>query len=126
MKSVEQKVIKFIEQNDLISNGDKILVAFSGGPDSIFALNFLHKFGRKYKIDITAVHFNHGLRGNESDADERFAKEFCGKIGVSFISKKLNVTAFAKKNKFSIEEAARILRYKNLNSIALKNGCGKI
>jgi len=51
MKRTEQKVLKFIEQFKLIHNGDKILVAFSGGPDSVFALHFLSKFKKKYGIE---------------------------------------------------------------------------
>ena len=126
MKRTEQKVLKFIEQFKLIHNGDKILVAFSGGPDSVFALHFLSKFKKKYGIELLALHFNHGLRGKESDDDANFAKEFCDAMNVEFIVQNLNVKTFAKKNKFSIEEAARLLRYKNLDLIAKKWGCTKI
>ncbi|MHB8905552.1 MAG: tRNA lysidine(34) synthetase TilS [Melioribacteraceae bacterium] len=126
MKRTEQKVLKFIEQFKLIHNGDKILVAFSGGPDSVFALHFLNKFKKKYGIELLALHFNHGLRGKESDDDASFAKEFCDVMNVEFIVQNLNVKTFAKKNKFSIEEAARLLRYKNLDLIAKKWGCTKI
>jgi len=126
MKKTEQKVLRFIEQNKLISAGDKILVAFSGGPDSVFALHFLEKFKRKYKIDLHAVHFNHGLRGKESDADEIFSKEFCKSKSIPLDVVKLNVKLFSKKNKISIEEAARNLRYNNLQQLAEKTLSTKI
>lgn len=126
MKKTEQKVLSFIEQNKLISAGDKILVAFSGGPDSVFALHFLEKFKRKYKIDLRAVHFNHELRGKESDADEIFSKEFCKNRSIPFEVIKLNVKSFSKKNKISIEEAARNLRYNNLQQLAEKTLSTKI
>ncbi len=126
MKRTEQKVLKFIEQFKLINKGDKILVAFSGGPDSVFALHFLNKFKKKYGIELLALHFNHGLRGKESDDDASFAKEFCDRMNVELIVQNLNVKTFAKKNKFSIEEAARLLRYKNLEIIAKKRSCTKI
>lgn len=126
MKKTEQKVLRFIEQNKLISAGDKILVAFSGGPDSVFALHFLDKFKRKYKVDLYAVHFNHGLRGKESDADEIFSKEFCKKRSIPLDVVKLNVKSFSAKNKISIEEAARNLRYNNLLKLAEKTGSTKI
>lgn len=126
MKKTEQKVLRFIEQNKLISASDKILVAFSGGPDSVFALHFLEKFKRKYKIDLCAVHFNHGLRGKESDADEIFSKEFCKKKSIPIEIVKLNVKLFSAKNKISIEEAARNLRYNNLLKLAEKTGSTKI
>jgi tRNA(Ile)-lysidine synthase len=126
MKKTEQKVLRFIEQNKLISAGDKILVAFSGGPDSVFALHFLEKFKRKYKVDLCAVHFNHGLRGKESDADEIFSKEFCKRKSIPLNVVKINVKLFSKKNKISIEEAARTLRYENLNKIAERTQSTKI
>jgi tRNA(Ile)-lysidine synthase len=126
MNKTEQKVLKFIDQNKLIETGDKIIVALSGGPDSIFVLHFLHLYKRKFRIDLNAVHFNHSLRGKESDDDEKFAKEYCAKISVPFISKKLNVKSFAKKNKLSIEEAARKLRYVNLDFFSRKLFCNKI
>jgi tRNA(Ile)-lysidine synthase len=126
MKKTEQKVLRFIEQNKLISAGDKILVAFSGGPDSVFALHFLEKFKRKYKIDLRAVHFNHGLRGKESDADEIFSKEFCKNRSIPFEVIKLKVKSFSQKNKISIEEAARNLRYNNLQQLAEKTLSTKI
>lgn len=126
MKKTEQKVIKFIDQFKLINKGDKLLVAFSGGPDSVFALQLLNKFKKKYKIDLLALHFNHCLRGKESDDEEKFAMEFCDRLNIPFISQKLDVKNFSKKNKLSIEEAARLLRYKNLVKIAFKTGCSKI
>ncbi len=126
MKRVEQKVLKFVDQYKLIDPGDKILVAFSGGPDSVFALNFLKKYSRKFKIELVAVHFNHGLRGEESDTDEKFARDFCESNDIKIEVEKLNVKSFAKKNKLSVEEAARKLRYENLESIAKKLKCNKI
>lgn len=63
MNYIEQKVISFINQNKLIDQGDKILIALSGGPDSVMALHFFNKYKRKFKIEITVIHFNHKLRG---------------------------------------------------------------
>jgi len=126
MKRVEQKVLRFIQREKLIDAGDKILIAFSGGPDSVFVINFLNKFRSKFKINLSAVHFNHGLRGKESDEDEKFAKMYCEKKSICFVSKKLNVKSFAKKNKLSVEEAARSLRYKYLKKIAEETQCTKI
>ena len=126
MKRTDQKVLRFIEQNKLILSGDRLLVAFSGGPDSVFALHFFEKFRRKYKVDLRAVHFNHGLRGKESNADEIFSKEFCKKKSIPLDVVNLNVKSFSKKNKISIEEAARSLRYDNLQKIAEKTRSTKI
>lgn len=123
---IEQKVIGFIKHRQLINEGDKLLVAFSGGPDSVFLLYFLNKYKKKYKIEITTVHFNHNLRGKESDSDELFCEEFCEKLNIPFYSAQLDVKGYAKQNKISIEEAARKLRYKNLKEICLDFDCDKI
>ncbi len=126
MKRTEQKVIGFIDREKLIEPGDKVLIALSGGPDSVFAINFFSKYSRKYKISITAVHFNHNLRGKESDKDELFCEELCEKLNIPFYAVQLDVKTFAKLQKVSIEEAARILRYKNLEEIRLDFDCDKI
>lgn len=126
MKKTEEKVISFIKRHDLILYGDKILVAFSGGPDSVFALNFLNKFKNKYDIQLIALHFNHQLRSNDSISDEKFSEQFCKSLNVKFYSKKLNVVEEAKLKKQSIEEAARELRYKYLANFARLHKCNKI
>jgi tRNA(Ile)-lysidine synthase len=118
MKRIEQKILRFIDERSLISEGDKLLVAFSGGPDSVFALSFLNKYKRRFKIDLCAVHFNHQLRDQESNADETFAEKICKSKDIPLVVVKLNAKAFAKRNKISIEEAARKLRYRNLEMLA--------
>lgn len=117
MKKVEQKIIEFIEHYNLINEKDRLLVSFSGGPDSVFILHFLSQYSRKYKIELIAVHFNHGLRGDESDGDEKFSVNFCDNLKIPIITKKIDVKGYAKKNKMSIEEAARKLRYNFLESV---------
>ena len=76
MKATEQKVLRFIKENELLFPGEKILIALSGGPDSVFLLHFLNKFKMKYKIEIGAGHVNHLLRGNDSRRDEIFCKTY--------------------------------------------------
>lgn len=126
MKKTEEKIIRFIETNKLIVKGERILVAFSGGPDSVFALQFLKKFQNKYKIEISAVHFNHQLRGDESDIDEQFSKQFCEKLGVKLFNTKLDVKKLAKAKKLSIEEAARKLRYQNIEKLCNEKKFDKV
>jgi tRNA(Ile)-lysidine synthase len=126
MKKTEEKIILFIGDHNLISKGDEVLVAFSGGPDSIFALHFLKKFQKKFSINISAIHFNHQLRGKESDGDEKFAKQFCERIGIKLFTEKLDVIGLAKSKKLSIEEAARALRYDRLEKISNEFNFDKI
>ena len=126
LKKIEQKVISFSSQQNLISKNDKILVAFSGGADSAFVLSVLKKYKAKFGIELAAAHVNHGLRGKEADADEKFCAEFAEKLGVEFHSAKVQVKRFAATKKLSLEEAARIKRYEALRKIAKKICVNKI
>ncbi|MDP3150859.1 MAG: tRNA lysidine(34) synthetase TilS [Ignavibacteria bacterium] len=126
MKSVEEKVLLFIAAEKLISKNDKILVGFSGGADSVFLLSFLNKFQKKFNLSLLAVHLNHNLRGKEADADESFCRKFCADLNTQIVIKKKNVKAFAQKNKLSLEEAGREIRYKLFADVAKKENCTKI
>jgi tRNA(Ile)-lysidine synthase len=126
MKKTEQKIIEFIERHSLVKRNDKLLIAISGGPDSVFALYFFNKFRKKYGIELFAVHFNHNLRNSESDNDEKFTLDFCEKFNVPLYIVDLDVKKIAKENKISIEEAARKLRYKYLYELADEFKCTKI
>ena len=125
-KTIEQKVLKFIDQHHLIKKGDKIFVAFSGGADSVFLLSFLMKFKNRFKIYIAAFHLNHQLRGKAALADENFCTEFCKTNNIKLIRVSKDVKAYAKKKKHSIEEAGREVRYAELVKAAEKNDCNKI
>lgn len=126
MKKIEEKIILFIKDNELIKAGDNVLVAFSGGADSVFLLYFLLKYKKKYKINIGALHINHMIRGEAAVSDELFCKKLCKNWKVKLHTVKKNVPAFAKKSKVSIEEAAREIRYKELVRIKNKFGYSKI
>ena len=126
MKSLEQKIINFIDEHSLIKEGDKIIIALSGGPDSVFALYFFHKYKKKFKIEIFAAHLNHSLRAKESDKDEDFCKELCGCYDIKFFSERAKVQKHKSEFKLSLEEAARELRYAFLEDIAREIKADKI
>jgi len=126
MKSVEEKVLLFIAGEKLIEQNDKILVGFSGGADSVFLLSFLKKFQKKFNLSLIAAHLNHNLRGEEADEDESFCRKFCADLNIPIVINKKNVKAFAKKNKLSLEEAGREIRYKLFAEVAAKENCTKI
>ncbi|MBU0473562.1 MAG: tRNA lysidine(34) synthetase TilS [Bacteroidetes bacterium] len=123
---VEQNIIRFISDHDLVKKSDRLLIAFSGGADSVSALHFFNKYKSKYGIEIFAMHINHSLRIDEADEDELFCKTFCEQLGVQFKAEKVDVIDFSKKNKESIEAAARNLRYFKLQEYATKIGATKI
>jgi tRNA(Ile)-lysidine synthase len=126
IKDVEQKVIRFIDEKKLIDKNDRILIALSGGPDSVFLLHFLHKYKRRFKIELGALHVNHRLRGDNANEDEKFCKKICNESGIEYFSVKKNVKSFALKKKISLEEAGRTIRYSVLESTAAKNKYNKI
>ena len=126
IKTVEQKTLGFIDGNHLIEKGDKVLVAFSGGADSVFLLAFLLKFKRRLRIELSAFHLNHKLRGKAAEEEEKFCADFCKKNKVEFHSTSREIKSIAKKKKISIEEAGREIRYSELLKAAEKYKANKI
>lgn len=101
-----------IEQHQLIEPGDKIVVAVSGGPDSIALLHGLWVLRNEYSLTLYVCHLNHMLRGEESDGDAEYVKEISDKLGLESFIFSEDIEAFSKKIKMSFEEAAREARYK--------------
>lgn len=101
------KVEKYIAKNMLLTPGSKVLVALSGGADSVALLVVLLKLG--YRCE--AMHCNFHLRGEESDRDERFVTELCTRHNVPLYTVHFDTAAHAKEQGISIEMAARELRY---------------
>jgi tRNA(Ile)-lysidine synthase len=126
MKTIEQKVLKFIDEKDLIQRNDRVLVALSGGPDSTFLLHFLLKFRKKYNIELGAVHVNHMIRGKSAIEDEEFCRKLSVNLNIKYFAVQKNVRLYAKKNKYSLEEAGRIIRYETLNKVLKQKGFNKI
>jgi tRNA(Ile)-lysidine synthase len=104
---MKQKFLRFIHEHNLFNKSNKILVAVSGGADSIALLQLLVENGFTCGI----AHCNFQLRRNDSDLDTAFVKGIAGKKSLFFHYKKFETTAFAKEKKISVEMAARELRY---------------
>ncbi|MFH0895307.1 MAG: tRNA lysidine(34) synthetase TilS [Bacteroidota bacterium] len=98
---------KFISQNKLIKAGERVLLAVSGGIDSVVMCDLFAQSGIQFAI----VHCNFGLRGKESEDDEKFVKNLSVKYIVPFFCKKFEAKNVSEKNKISIQMAARDLRY---------------
>lgn len=126
MNRLEQNIIKFIDEKRLIKNGDKILIALSGGPDSVFLLNFLIKYKQRFKIGLGIIHINHMLRGKEAEADEKFCRALAENYKAPFHLYRKNIKLYSKKNKISIEEAGRKVRYSCFEMTAEKFHYSKI
>ncbi len=98
----------------LFSRGQKILVAVSGGVDSMVLLHALHLLGKKYRWQISVAHFNHRLRGQASEADEKLVRQTAKKLRLKFFGGGVDVKQFAAQTKISVEMAARKLRHEFL------------
>ena len=107
-----EKLEKYILENKLIKKDDKVLVGFSGGPDSTSLLHGLWCLRAKYNIFLLAVHVNYYLRGKESEADEEFVKEFCFERNISLV-----VENGSLKNKKNLESNARDIRFSYFNKL---------
>ena len=124
---MEEKVLKTIKKFNLIEDRDKIVLAVSGGPDSISMLNILNNF-KKEKIlnfDFCVAHVNHMIR-KEAKEDELFVKAYCEKNDISFYSKSIDVKKLANNNKIGTEEAGRNARYEFFDEILRKTNSDRI
>ena len=122
---MENFVLDYIKKNNLINQNDKVLVAVSGGPDSICLLNILYNLKEKLKIEIYVAHVNHLIR-EEAKGDAEFVKEFCRSKNIEFFYKEYNIKEKAKIEKISVEEAGRNARYEFFEEIAQKYSINKI
>lgn len=109
--SLKKLFLQFIRTHNLFTEHQKVIVAVSGGVDSMVLLSLLREWQDYLHLDLGVVHVNHQLRGAASDADETFVSGVCQQWGLTFHSRKVNVREFARSNKYSLEEAGHILRY---------------
>lgn len=124
---MKEKVIKTIKKYNLISNGDKIVLGVSGGPDSIAMLNILNEI-RKEKIiqfNLVVAHINHMIR-EEAVEDEKYVQEYCEKNQIQYYIKRIDVNNISQINKIGTEEAGRKVRYEFFEEIAQKTNSNKI
>ncbi len=115
-----------IERYNLISYGDSILVAVSGGPDSMALLHLLSEIRSEWNLKLAAAHVNHGLRGKESDGDAKAAADFCSKLGIELHTKIVDVAGIASRLHLSTQEAARDARSAFLQKTAMEAGAVSI
>lgn len=126
---MKSKVLNTIKKYNLIENGDKIILAVSGGPDSISMLDILNNIKNDKNIDINfeiiVAHVNHMIR-EEAIEDEKYVRNFCEKREIEFYSKSIDVQKMANNNKIGTEEAGRKARYEFFDEILKKTNSNKI
>ena len=107
-------------KNKIFTSNEKIIIAVSGGADSLALADLLFRARQRFNLTLCIAHFEHGLRGEDSLADADFVRKFAEDLNLEFLIESGNVKEFAQSNKLSIETAARELRYQFLEKV-LKN-----
>ena len=100
-----------IERQGLLRAGERVGVAVSGGADSVALLLLLLELRKQLGVVLSVAHFNHKLRGKDSEADEKFAAKLASKYGLAFHAGHADVGAKAKRDKANLEDTARRARY---------------
>ena len=114
---MRDKVLSWMREQRMTKPGDTVVCAVSGGADSVCMLHVLLSLCGALQIHVEAAHFNHQLRGEESDRDETFVRNLCTGLGVALHVGNGNVRARAAQTHESVEEAARALRYTFFSSL---------
>ena len=126
MHPLEKKTLKTIEQEHLLQRGEKAVIGVSGGPDSMALLHVMARLAPVLDITLAAVYVNHGLRPSEGKKEKNLVAADANRLDIVFFSSTVDVKGLAARHKFSIEHAARLLRYDFFEKTALKFGAHKI
>lgn len=113
-------VLAAIEKYNMISTGDRVVVALSGGADSVSLLDALCSLKEKYNLTIYAAHLNHNLRGEEAERDENFCKILCKNYEVELFIKSIDIHTLANEQKISEELCGRNERYKFFDELSVR------
>jgi tRNA(Ile)-lysidine synthase len=125
--SVESRVLRTMRKHDMLPRGGRVLVALSGGADSVALLHILRTLERRGALVVAgAAHLNHQLRGADADADEGFCRDLAEAGAVRFVAGRTDVAALARGTRRSVEDAARQARYRFLSDAAVALDAGAI
>ena len=125
-KSLLRTVRKTIVRYRMFAPGDSVLVAVSGGPDSVALAHLLNTIAGEYSLQLAVAHLNHCLRGRESDHDAEFVAALAESFDWPFYLEKKDVRGFQRRRRLSAEEAARQVRYAFYDAVASQEGFNKI
>ncbi len=114
---IENKMERVIVNWNMLPEGCTVVAGLSGGADSMALTHFLLKYGKTHHIRTVAAHINHGLRGAEADADERFVAEWCEKNDVELKIHRADIRALAAERAEGLEECGRNVRYAFFRSL---------
>lgn len=125
MVTLPRQVQKTIGKYELLQPGERVVVAVSGGPDSMALLRVLWELRQEYRLSLIVAHLNHGLRP-ESEEEKIFVQKATAALGLPFFSQRTDVRAWQRKENLTLQEAAREARYSFLTEVAQKHKAGKV
>ncbi|HJD42016.1 MAG TPA: tRNA lysidine(34) synthetase TilS [Candidatus Mediterraneibacter quadrami] len=126
MNRFVEQTEKYVKKLGMIGRDDVVAAGVSGGADSVCLLFVLCALREQIGFTVKVCHVNHGLRGADADADERYVKELCRRLGVECRLFHENVELIAAKRKQSLEEAGRMVRRAALEKMCAEDNCTKI
>jgi len=124
--ALEVRVRKTLRTFGMLAGGEHVLVAVSGGPDSVALLLSLCRLAPALHLTLTVAHLNHGIRGEEATADEEFVRQLSARLNLPYISERIEIKELAQSERRNLEELAREKRYEFLKRTAHEVGAGKI
>jgi len=123
---LERRVLHFIREHHLVSGQRSLLVAVSGGQDSVCLLHILVKVREELGIRLHVAHLNHQLRGAESEADAQYVSDLAHQLNIPATLEQRDVKAYRAQQRISLEEAAREVRYTFLAQVAKSLGANRV
>ncbi len=117
MDQLAQQVERYCRKQGLLHRNERVLVALSGGADSVCLLYLLRELAPAWDLELAAAHLHHGLRGREADGDLAFVQQLCQRLEIPLYEKRVDVKQIAQKLGCSLETAGRQQRYDFLQSV---------
>ncbi len=123
---MRDKVTALIAEHRMLSPGDTVIAAVSGGADSMCLLSLLFELQRELQFTVVAAHMNHLLRGTEADHDEAFVTDWCLQYGIPLQVERKNIAELARERGIGTEECGREERYAFFRRVSAQFACAKI
>ena len=118
-----QKLKHSVATHEMLKSGDSVLVALSGGPDSVAMLHLLNRLRRPLKLTLSAVHIDHGIRERAARHEARICRELCEKLDIPLTLVREDIPSLALRTKRGLEETGREFRYETFSRLADQLGC---